>query len=153
MKANSYVPYDVLEEIRVEQKWGFWRAYFSLYSQVELLPGLLQTTRCALNAIPGATMKWRVDHLMRHFIRDAAGMGYTAYRNRLDYMDEIDSHFNLQGGALKQFNTKLKNFLDPKGILSPGKSGIWPSGTSSLDRSLGYRKTFSRTPYDCTLYI
>jgi FAD/FMN-containing dehydrogenase len=234
MKPHSYVPYDVLEEIRVEQKWGFWRAYFSLYSQVELLPGLLQTTRRAFNAIPGATMKWRefpgtpgesittatikeeeiphsgiptlaplailnsrqkpgshidysplfppsgrelyewylkakqrtvdakfdffadfhvfprhvigieliiytdeeaerVDQLMRHVIHDAADMGYTAYRTHLDYMDEVASHFNFNGGALKQFTTKLKDFLDPRGILSPGKSGIWPSGTSSVD--------------------
>lgn len=234
MKPNSYVPYDVLENIRVEQKWGFWRAYFSLYSQVELLPGLLQTTRRAFNAIPGATMTWRefpgepgesittatikeeeiphsgiptlapleilnirqkpgshidysplfppsgrelyewylkakqrtvdakfdffadfhvfprhvigieliiytdeevkwVDQLMRHVIHDAAEMGYTAYRTHLDYMDEVASHFNFNGGALRQFTTKLKDFLDPRGILSPGKSGIWPSGELSLN--------------------
>jgi hypothetical protein len=60
-------------------------------------------------------------------------MGYTAYRTHLDYMDEVASHFNFNGGALKQFTTKLKDFLDPRGILSPGKSGIWPSGTSSVD--------------------
>jgi hypothetical protein len=233
MKPNSYVPYDILEEIRVEQKWGFWRAYFSLYSQVEMLPGLLQATRRALDAIPGATLKWRefpgkpgesitttlikeeeiphsgiptlaplailnsrqgpgshidysplfppsgrelykwylkakqrtvdakfdffadfhvfpryvigieliiylaeeaerVDQLMRHVIHDAAGMEFTAYRTHLDYMDEVASHFNFNGGALRQFTTKLKDFLDPKGILSPGKSGIWPSNRSSL---------------------
>lgn len=58
MKPNSYVPYDVLEEIRAEQKWGCWRARFSLYSQAEMLPEVLQATRGAFNAIPGATMKW-----------------------------------------------------------------------------------------------
>lgn len=228
MKPNSCVPYDVLEKIRVEQKWGFWRAYFSLYSQVEMLPGLLQTTRRAFNAIPGATMTWRelsgkpgefitaamikseeipqsgiptlaplellnsrqnpgghidysplfppsgrelykwylkakqrtidakfdffadfhvfprhvigieliiytaeeakrVDQLMRHVLHEAAEMGYTAYRTHLDYMDEVASHFNFNGWALRQFITKLKDFLDPIGVLSPGKSGIWPS--------------------------
>jgi FAD/FMN-containing dehydrogenase len=241
MKPNSCVPSDVLEEIRAEQKWGFWRAYFSLYSQVEMLPGLLQATQRAFSSIPGATIKWRkfdgapgeplttalikeeeiphsgiptlaplaildsrqrpgshidysplfppsgrelyewylkakqqtidakfdffadfhvfprhvigielviytadeaqeVDQLMRHVLHGAAEMGYTAYRTHVDYMDEVASHFNFNGGALRRFTTMLKNFLDPNGILSPGKSGIWPSGGLSVKRSLGCRE-------------
>lgn len=59
MKPGSYVPYDVLEDIRKEQKWGFWRAYFSLYGSVEMLPALKQTVQRAFSAIPGIHIDWR----------------------------------------------------------------------------------------------
>ena len=33
----------------------------------------------------------------------------------------------LQQHALRRLNERVKNALDPAGILAPGKSGIWPS--------------------------
>lgn len=59
MKPNSCVPYSVLEEIRREQSWGFWKAYFSLHGSVEMLPALQRTVRRALAAIPGTQIESR----------------------------------------------------------------------------------------------
>lgn len=59
MKPNSYVPYEILEEIRTQQNWGFWKAYFSLYGSVEILPALLQTIQRAFSTIPGVQVDWR----------------------------------------------------------------------------------------------
>lgn len=228
MKPGSYVPYEVLEKIRAEQDWGFWRAYFSLYSAAEVYPGLLKTIQRAFAAIPGAKIKWRefpgepgkaitaseikeeeiphsgiptlaplaivdsrqaggghvdfspiifpsgrelyswylkakkrtidakfdffadfhvypryvvgielviyaaaesraIDRLVRLLLQDTFEMGYSTYRTHVEYMDEVASHFDFDGCALNRFSTMLKDVLDPKGILSPGKSGIWPS--------------------------
>ncbi|PYH49313.1 FAD-binding oxidoreductase [Aspergillus saccharolyticus JOP 1030-1] len=47
INPGSCVPYSALEEIRTRQGWGFWKAYFSLYPPVEVLPGLLKTIQRA----------------------------------------------------------------------------------------------------------
>jgi 4-cresol dehydrogenase (hydroxylating) flavoprotein subunit len=49
----------------------------------------------------------------------------SEYRTHISYMDEVRSCFDFGGGAMGQLLTRLKNELDPNGILSPGKSGIW----------------------------
>ncbi|CAG8942844.1 unnamed protein product [Penicillium salamii] len=59
MKPNSHVPYNVLEEIRTEQNWGFWKAYFSLYGSIEMLPALIKTVHRAFSSIPGVEIKSR----------------------------------------------------------------------------------------------
>jgi hypothetical protein len=41
-------------------------------------------------------------------------------------MDQIASTYNFNDNALMKLNEKIKNALDPKGVLAPGKNGIWP---------------------------
>lgn len=53
--------------------------------------------------------------------------GYGEYRTHLCFMDQIASVYNWGDGASLKFNEKLKDSLDPNGILAPGKSGIWPA--------------------------
>jgi 4-cresol dehydrogenase (hydroxylating) len=35
--------------------------------------------------------------------------------------------YDYNNHALRRLNERIKNALDPAGILAPGKSGIWPS--------------------------
>lgn len=231
MKPDSHVPYPILDEIRRDQGWGFWKAYFGLYGSVEMLPALLKTVQRAFRDIPGARIEWRefpgtpgqairaaeigreevphsgipslaplsivnsrsdpggggggghidyspilppsgrelyewyltakartidanfdffadfhvypryvvgielvlyalseeprVHELYRNLARDGAAQGYTAYRTHVSHMDDLAGRLDFNGHAFTRFAGSLKDFLDPNGILSPGKSGIW----------------------------
>ena len=69
----------------------------------------------------------KVDPFIRALIADAKAHGYAEYRAHLDYMDTVAATYDFNDHALLRLNEKVKNALDPNGILSPGKSGIWPA--------------------------
>jgi 4-cresol dehydrogenase (hydroxylating) len=73
-------------------------------------------------------MMARIDPFFRTLVADAKAQGYGEYRTHLDYMDLVAGSYDWNGGALLKLNEKVKNALDPNGIIAPGKSGIWPGG-------------------------
>ena len=68
----------------------------------------------------------RAHECFGHLVNDFAEQGYGEYRTHLNFMDEIAGTYNWNDGALWKLHHRLKQALDPDGILSPGKSGIWP---------------------------
>ena len=42
-------------------------------------------------------------------------------------MDDIAATYGWNDHALMKLNQTIKDALDPKGILAPGKQGIWPA--------------------------
>lgn len=63
---------------------------------------------------------------LRAMVDDAARLGYGAYRTHLAAMDQVAQTYSWGEGAMMKFNEKLKDCLDPNGILAPGRCGIWP---------------------------
>jgi 4-cresol dehydrogenase (hydroxylating) len=61
----------------------------------------------------------------------ARAAGYGLYRAHLQFMDLAAGQYDFGDGALARFNETLKDTLDPNGIFSPGKQGIWGSRGSS----------------------
>jgi 4-cresol dehydrogenase (hydroxylating) len=73
-----------------------------------------------------SAMMARIDPFFRTLVADAKAQGYGEYRTHLDYMDLVAGSYDWNGGALRKLNERVKDALDPNGILAPGKSGIWP---------------------------
>ena len=87
---------------------------------------LINVNAVLINKDDEAMMK-RVDPFLRSLIADARAQGYGEYRTHLDYMDAVAGTYDFNDHALRRLNEKVKNALDPAGILAPGKSGIWPA--------------------------
>ncbi|KAK6068101.1 vanillyl-alcohol oxidase [Seiridium cupressi] len=69
----------------------------------------------------------RAHALIKTLIAEAAKRGWGEYRAHLALMDQIAATYNFNDNAQMKLNETLKNALDPKGVLAPGKNGIWPA--------------------------
>ncbi len=81
-----------------------------------------------------ARMTGEVRRLFDALVKDAAAAGYGEYRTHLSYMDQVARTFDFNGHALLRLNERIKDALDPNGILAPGKQGVWPRAY----RAMGY---------------
>jgi hypothetical protein len=74
----------------------------------------------------------RAHWVITTLIDDAAERGWGEYRTHLALMDQVAGTYSFNNNAQMKLNVAIKNALDPKGILAPGKNGIWPK---SYDQS------------------
>jgi 4-cresol dehydrogenase (hydroxylating) flavoprotein subunit len=74
-----------------------------------------------------------VYQMCRETVVKAAEAGYGEYRAHTSAMDVVANAFSWNDNAQRRFNERLKDALDPKGILMPGRSGIWPAKYRGTD--------------------
>jgi FAD/FMN-containing dehydrogenase len=59
-------------------------------------------------------------------VRVAAEHGWGEYRTAPAFQDAVVATYSFNGHALRRFHETLKDAIDPNGIISPGRYGIWP---------------------------
>ncbi|KAI0020767.1 glycolate oxidase [Xylariomycetidae sp. FL0641] len=67
-----------------------------------------------------------VDKIFHDLFEEGKKRGFAKYRAHINHMDMNADLFDFNDHAYRRFVETLKDSLDPNGILSPGKMGIWP---------------------------
>ncbi|CAK9782305.1 FAD-linked oxidase-like protein [Cutaneotrichosporon oleaginosum] len=75
--------------------------------------------------------------VVRQLIDECAANGWGEYRTHLALMDQIAGTYSFNDGALMRLSERIKDTLDPNGILAPGKNGVWPRGYDKDKWQLG----------------
>jgi 4-cresol dehydrogenase (hydroxylating) flavoprotein subunit len=63
----------------------------------------------------------------RGLVAEAGRRGYGEYRAHLSFMDLAQEQYAFGDNAYRRFCETIKDAVDPKGILAPGRHGIWPA--------------------------
>ncbi|KAK1752660.1 hypothetical protein QBC47DRAFT_432280 [Echria macrotheca] len=71
--------------------------------------------------------KKKMERLYYALHEEAKKRGYGMYRAHVNHMDLIADLNDFNDHAYNRFVEKIKDTLDPNGILAPGKQGIWPN--------------------------
>jgi len=64
---------------------------------------------------------------VKQLIVELGEQGYGEYRAHLDAMDLASDVYSFGDHAYRRFTDAIKDAVDPKGILSPGRHGVWPA--------------------------
>ena len=64
---------------------------------------------------------------MQKLVTDAGARGYTEYRAHVDAMDLVSDQLGFNDHAYRRFTERIKDAVDPHGILAAGRHGVWPS--------------------------
>jgi (+)-pinoresinol hydroxylase len=64
--------------------------------------------------------------MLRRVLEENAKYGYGDYRAPPMLQDDVADQYSFGNYSLRRFNETLKDAIDPNGILSPGRAGVWP---------------------------
>lgn len=62
----------------------------------------------------------------KRVLQEAGKAGFGEYRAHLHLMDLAADQYSYNNHSYRRFVEKIKDAVDPNGILSPGKQSIWP---------------------------
>lgn len=68
----------------------------------------------------------KMRELYNTYIERMAAAGFPAYRTNPSAQDLLVKQFSFNNHALLRFQESLKDAIDPNGIISPGRYGVWP---------------------------
>lgn len=78
------------------------------------------------NVVRDPAINQRTRDVFRRLVTIAAEHGWGEYRTHTAFMDACAAAYSFNDHALLKFQQTLKDAVDPNGILSAGRYGIWP---------------------------
>lgn len=93
---------------------------FSFHPRTFMIPGVIPVSR----SVP--EMNKMARETMRFLIKLGADNGYGEYRTAPMFQDLVMDTYSFNNNALRTVCETLKDAIDPKGIISPGRGGFWP---------------------------
>ena len=73
-----------------------------------------------------ADVNRKTREIFRELVKVAAEHGWGEYRTHTAFMDDCAAAYSFNDNALLRLQQTLKDAIDPKGIISAGRYGIWP---------------------------
>jgi 4-cresol dehydrogenase (hydroxylating) len=64
--------------------------------------------------------------MYERIIETASANGWGIYRSHAAFQDKAVAQYSFNNHSLLRLHETIKDALDPNGILSPGRYGIWP---------------------------
>jgi 4-cresol dehydrogenase (hydroxylating) len=64
---------------------------------------------------------------LREVLKENALLGYGDYRAPPMLQDDVADQYSFNDFALRRFVETMKDAVDPNGIISPGRAGVWPA--------------------------
>jgi len=80
----------------------------------------------SINLVRDPAQMAKARSLYESVIKVASAHGWGIYRAHAAFMDAVMEQYSYNDHALMKLNETLKDALDPNGILSAGRYGIWP---------------------------
>ncbi len=68
----------------------------------------------------------QVREVIQRLVRAGADHGFGEYRTAPAFQDDVVRTYSYNDNALLRFQEQLKDAVDPNGIISAGRYGIWP---------------------------
>jgi 4-cresol dehydrogenase (hydroxylating) len=81
---------------------------------------------CMFYVMPEVAQNQAVRRMFKRLIEVAAQHGWGEYRTHTAFMDDCAAAYSFNDHALLRLQETIKDAIDPKGILSAGRYGIWP---------------------------
>jgi 4-cresol dehydrogenase (hydroxylating) len=81
---------------------------------------------CMFYVMPEAEHNQAVRRMFKRLIEVAAQHGWGEYRTHTAFMDDCAAAYSFNDHALRRLQETLKDAVDPNGVLSAGRYGIWP---------------------------
>jgi 4-cresol dehydrogenase (hydroxylating) len=81
---------------------------------------------CMFYVMPEVAHNQAVRRTFKRLIEVAAEHGWGEYRTHTAFMDDCAAAYSFNDHALRRLHETIKDAVDPNGVLSAGRYGIWP---------------------------
>jgi 4-cresol dehydrogenase (hydroxylating) len=129
--VSLMLPHDGNELIRANEVLTPLLKELGIWSGMEFMtpyPTWERALKLAIVALTTQDQEWneKVVEGLKKVIQVGAENGWPEFRSHPVLQETVRETYNYSDGALLQLHDDIKDVIDPNGILSPGRYGIWP---------------------------